>query len=93
MAKKLVCRLLASMSGLTVLILNCQALFSGMCAQHIPWRAFKALTGMCAQHIPWRAFKAFTKAQEKVRFVLEEVGQPNASTQHVATPMLLSCPP
>ena len=77
MAKKLVCRLLASMSGLTVLILNCQALFSGMCAQRIAWRAFKALT----------------KAQEKVRFVLEVVGQPNASTQHIATPMLLTCPP
>ena len=46
------------MSGLTVLILNCLTLCSGMCAQHIPWRAFEALT----------------KAQEKVEFVLEVVG-------------------
>ena len=55
------------MSGLTVVILNCVALCSGMCAQHIPWRAFGALT----------------KAQEKVKFILEVVG-PNA-LQRVAT--------
>ena len=60
------------MSGLTVVILNCVALCSGMCAQHIPWRAFEALT----------------KAQEKVKFILEVVG-PNA-LQRVATPMLLA---
>ena len=40
------------MSGLTVLILNCLALCSGMCSQHIPWRACEALT----------------EAQEKVEF-------------------------
>ena len=75
MARKLVCRPYAPMSGLTVVIPNCVALCSGMCAHHIPWRAFEALT----------------KAQEKVKFMLEVIG-PNA-LQRVATPMLLSCPP
>ena len=46
------------MSGLTVLILTCLALCSGMCAQHIPWRALEA-------HI---------RAQEKAKFMLEVVG-------------------